>query len=109
MSNPMPHGPALRSVWWVPVLGLGISLARSFYQAGFDFSVTALLLNWFGNTTALALVTLVVSAVVESRAVEDDQERRWALRARGSGILVIIGAALTLLGFVTAVGFGFTF
>jgi hypothetical protein len=109
MSNPVPHGPALRSVWWIPVLGFGISLSRAIYQVGFDFSVTGLVLNWLGNTTAVALVMLVVSAVLESRAAEEGQEKRWALRARGSGILVIIGAALTLLGFVTAVGFGFAF
>jgi hypothetical protein len=109
MSGALSNGDAMRRVWWIPVVGLLVALGSAFYTHGSDFSVAGLLLNGFRNITVFALVALGVSSFFESRAPEDSEhKRRWALRFRGSAIFVVLGAAVTLVGFVTAVGFGLT-
>jgi hypothetical protein len=107
MGDAVPNGASLRSVWWIPVAGLLVALASALYTHGSEISAAGVLLNGFRNMTVLSLVSAGVSAFFESRAPEDSPvKQNWAMRLRGSAIFVVLGAALTLVGFVTAIGFG---
>ena len=81
MAEPLSHGDALRSVWWIPVVGVVSALAGAVYNHGWDFSFAGLILNALGNTTACALVVLVVCAFAESRSSEEFHKKRWATRS----------------------------
>jgi hypothetical protein len=106
VTDPLSHGGNLRSVWWIPVVGFLVAVVVAWYNHGGDIFSTGLILNTFGNTTAFALVTLLVCVFAESQSSKQAHKKRWATKAKGAAIFVILGATLTLLGFITAVGFG---